>query len=94
MTKLQALENAYFDKLEENQVDFVERDDAGKSLVKDEFVVSVEEMCDYLEMPEWVKRWTLDLISEEEDGVVIDNLNLGLNPQDEYLAKQTLGGEL
>jgi len=66
-TKLQILREAYFDALEENCVDFTEYDDAGTSIVIDEYSdVSVFDMCDYLGMPNWLIEWTQDLINEEE----------------------------
>ena len=66
-TKLQILEEKYFDALEENCVDFTEYDDAGKCLVTDEYnSKTIEEMCEYLDMPEWVIEWTKEIIEEEE----------------------------
>jgi hypothetical protein len=70
---IKLLEEAYFEKLEEDCVDFVEWNDIGngqmESLVKDEFIVSPREMCEYLEQPEWVIQWTLDLIKDEEERI-------------------------
>jgi hypothetical protein len=68
--RLRLLEEAYFDKLEEDCVDFLEWNDIGngqmESFVKDEYIVSPQEMCEYLGQPDWVVQWTLDLIKEEE----------------------------
>lgn len=69
-TKLQILEDKYFDALEEDCIDFLEWNDIGNcqmaSFIKDEYIVSPREMCEYLGMPEWVIKWTIELIEEEE----------------------------
>ncbi len=66
-TKLEILQENYFDKLEENCVRFSEFDDAGNSIVIDEYNgKSIQEMCEYLDMPDWVIEWTVELIEEEE----------------------------
>ena len=67
----QQIEELYFDKLEENCVDFTEQNDIGNSqtetLVKDEFIETVENMIDYIwGLDNWVGQWTLDLYNSAE----------------------------
>lgn len=66
MNKIETLKEKYFDKLESNCVEFTEIDEAGVSIVKEEFSFkTVSEMCEYLEMPKWVIDWTQDMILDE-----------------------------
>lgn len=73
MTKLQALQEKYFDKLEENGVDFINFEDKcqgySETHVKDEYDVSVREMCEYLNMPEWLIEWAVEMIEEEKEEI-------------------------
>lgn len=52
MTKLQALQDKYFDKLEEDGIEFIQYDDIGnyqsEAVLKPEYDVSVKEMREYL----------------------------------------------
>ena len=71
MTIRKKLEEKYFQTLEENCITYLdyETQENGQilSTVKNEYNnLTVEEMCKYLEMPEWVIEWTLDLINAEE----------------------------
>ena len=67
----QQIEELYFDKLEEDCVDFTEYNDIGngqtESLIKDEFIETVENMIDYIwGIDNWIGQWTLDLYSSAE----------------------------
>lgn len=68
--KLDALREYYFEVLEQNCVEFIEYEDIGNgytvSRVKPEYAMaSVDEMIDYLDMPEWVANWTRDVINSD-----------------------------
>lgn len=69
MTKLQALQEKYFDKLEENGIEFYNFEDIGnnqtEAVLKDEYSVSPREMFEYLGTPEWLIEWGMELIEEE-----------------------------
>jgi len=73
----QKIEELYFDKLEENCVDFTEYNDIGngqtESLVKDEYIKTVENMIDYIwGIDNWIGKWTLDLYNSANDEVETD----------------------
>jgi len=73
----QLIEQLYFDKLEEDCVDFVEYNDIGngqsESFVKPEYIVSVEDMIDYIwGLDNWIGRWTLDLYNSANDEIETD----------------------
>lgn len=68
----QQIEELYFDKLEEDCVDFVEYNDIGngqtESLIKDEFIETVENMIDYIwGIDNWIGQWTLDLYNSAKE---------------------------
>ena len=68
----QQIEELYFDKLEDNCVDFTEWNDIGngqtESLIKDEYIETVENMIDYIwGIDNWVGQWTLDLYNSAKD---------------------------
>lgn len=68
----QQIEELYFDKLEENCVDFVEYNDIGngqtESLIKDEYIETVENMIDYIYgIDNWIGQWTLDLYNSAKE---------------------------
>ena len=68
----QQIEELYFDKLEDNCVDFTENNDIGngqtESLIKDEYIETVENMIDYIwGVDSWIGQWTLDLYSSAKD---------------------------
>lgn len=68
----QQIEEIYFDKLEENCVDFTEYNDIGngqtESLIKDEYIETVENMIDYIwGIDNWIGQWTLDLYNSEKE---------------------------
>lgn len=68
----QQIEELYFDKLEENCVDFTEYNDIGngqtESLIKDEYIETVENMIDYIwGIDNWIGKWTLDLYSSAKE---------------------------
>ena len=68
----QQIEELYFDKLEEDCVDFVEYNDIGngqtESLIKDEYIETVENMIDYIwGIDNWIGRWTLDLYNSAKE---------------------------
>jgi hypothetical protein len=68
----QQIEELYFDKLEDNCVDFTEYNDIGngqtESLVKDEYIETVENMIDYIwGIDNWIGQWTLDLYSSAKE---------------------------
>ena len=82
MTIKEKLEEKYFDKLEENLVDFSYEEEIGNGqtvfVVKDKYLhVSVEEMCEYLDMPEWVTEWTVELIDSEENEYIDTQTEFG-----------------
>ena len=67
----QQIEELYFDKLEDNCVDFTEYNDIGngqtESLIKDEYIETVENMIDYIwGIDNWIGQWTLDLYNSAE----------------------------
>jgi hypothetical protein len=79
----QKIEELYFDKLEEDCVDFVEYNDIGngqsESFVKDEYIVSVEDMIDYIwGLNNWIGRWTLDLYNSAEEELLDTNTEYGI----------------
>lgn len=68
----QQIEELYFDKLEEDCVDFTEYNDIGngqtESLIKDEYIETVENMIDYIYgIDNWIGRWTLDLYNSAKE---------------------------
>lgn len=68
----QQIEELYFDKLEEDCVDFVEYNDIGngqtESLIKDEYIETVENMIDYIYgIDNWIGQWTLDLYNSAKE---------------------------
>jgi hypothetical protein len=68
----QQIEELYFDKLEENCVDFTEYNDIGngqtESLIKDEYIETVENMIDYIYgIDNWIGQWTLDLYNSAKE---------------------------
>jgi hypothetical protein len=68
----QQIEELYFDKLEENCVDFTEYNDIGngqtESLIKDEYIETVENMIDYIwGIDNWIGQWTLDLYNSAKE---------------------------
>lgn len=68
----QQIEELYFDKLEENCVDFTEHNDIGngqtESLIKDEYIETVENMIDYIwGIDNWIGQWTLDLYNSAKE---------------------------
>ena len=68
----QQIEELYFDKLEDNCVDFTEYNDIGngqtESLIKDEYIETVENMIDYIYgIDNWIGRWTLDLYNSAKE---------------------------
>ena len=68
----QQIEELYFDKLEEDCVDFVEYNDIGngqtESLIKDEYIETVENMIDYIwGIDNWIGQWTLDLYNSAKE---------------------------
>lgn len=68
----QQIEELYFDKLEEDYVDFTEYNDIGngqtESLIKDEYIETVENMIDYIwGIDNWIGKWTLDLYSSAKE---------------------------
>lgn len=68
----QQIEELYFDKLEENCVDFTEYNDIGngqtESLIKDEYIETVENMIDYIwGLDNWIGQWTLDLYNSAKE---------------------------
>jgi hypothetical protein len=68
----QQIEKLYFDKLEEDCVDFVEYNDIGngqtESLIKDQYIETVENMIDYIwGMDNWIGQWTLDLYNSAKE---------------------------
>lgn len=70
MTKLEILRDKYFDALEENCVEFSYQEDIGngqtETVIKEEYLdKSVREMCEYLDLPEWIIDWTIDMIGED-----------------------------
>jgi len=73
----QKFEELYFNKLEDDGVDFTEWNDIGngqtKSLIKDEYIETVENMIDYIwGLDDWVGQWTLDLYNSANDEVETD----------------------
>jgi hypothetical protein len=73
----QQIEELYFDKLEENCVDFTEYNDIGngqtESLIKDEYIETVENMIDYIwGIDNWIGQWTLDLYNSAANEVETD----------------------
>jgi hypothetical protein len=68
----QQIEDLYFDKLEDNYVDFTEYNDIGngqtESLIKDEYIETVENMIDYIYgIDNWIGQWTLDLYNSAKE---------------------------
>lgn len=68
----QKIEELYFDKLEEDCVDFTEYNDIGngqtESLIKDEYIETVENMIDYIwGIDNWIGQWTLDLYNSAKE---------------------------
>ncbi len=68
----QQIEELYFDKLEEDCVDFTEYNDIGngqtESLIKDEYIKTVENMIDYIwGIDNWIGQWTLDLYNSAKE---------------------------
>ena len=68
----QETEELYFNKLEDDGVDFTEWNDIGngqtESLVKDEYIETVVNMIDYIwGIDNWVGQWTLDLYNSAKD---------------------------
>ena len=68
----QQIEKLYFDKLEEDCVDFTEYNDIGngqtESLIKDEYIETVENMIDYIYgIDNWIGQWTLDLYNSAKE---------------------------
>jgi len=68
----QEIEELYFNKLEDDGVDFTEWNDIGngqaESLIKDEYIETVENMIDYIwGVDSWVGQWTLDLYNSAKD---------------------------
>ena len=68
----QQIEELYFDKLEDNCVDFTEYNDIGngqtESLIKDEYIETVENMIDYIwGIDNWIGQWTLDLYNSAKE---------------------------
>ena len=79
----QQIEELYFDKLEEDCVDFTEYNDIGngqtESLIKDEFIETVENMIDYIwGLDNWIGKWTLDLYNSAEEELLDTNTNYGI----------------
>jgi hypothetical protein len=79
----QQIEELYFDKLEEDCVDFVEYNDIGngqtESLIKDEYIETVENMIDYIYgIDNWIGRWTLDLYNSAEEELLDTNTEYGI----------------
>jgi hypothetical protein len=73
----QQIEELYFDKLEDNCVDFTEYNDIGngqtESLIKDEYIETVENMIDYIwGIDNWIGQWTLDLYNSANDEIETD----------------------
>ena len=73
----QKFEELYFNKLEDDGVDFTELNDIGngqtESLIKDEYIETVENMIDYIwGLDDWVGQWTLDLYNSANDEVETD----------------------
>lgn len=68
----QQIEELYFDKLEDNCVDFTEYNDIGngqtESIIKDEYIETVENMIDYIwGIDNWIGQWTLDLYNSAKE---------------------------
>lgn len=79
----QQIEELYFDKLEENCVDFTEYNDIGngqtESLIKDEYIETVENMIDYIwGIDNWIGKWTLDLYNSAEEELLDTNTEYGI----------------
>ena len=79
----QKIEELYFDKLEENCVDFTEYNDIGngqtESLIKDEYIETVENMIDYIwGIDNWIGQWTLDLYNSAEEELLDTNTEYGI----------------
>lgn len=60
------IEELYFEKLEDNCVEFLHYEDIGnnqtESFTKDEYIESIENMIDYIwGLETWVGKWTLEL---------------------------------
>jgi hypothetical protein len=77
------LEEKFFEHLEEEGIEFNEYETLPNgditSYVKDEYLrISVEDMCDYLGMDDWVKQWTIDLIEEEESRMIDTDTEYGM----------------
>ena len=73
----QQIEELYFDKLEKDCVEFTEYNDIGngqtESLIKDEYIETVENMIDYIwGIDNWIGQWTLDLYNSAADEVETD----------------------
>jgi hypothetical protein len=76
MTKYETLKEKYFERLEENCVEFTQIDEAGNSFVTQDYNdKTIREMCEYLEMPEWVIDWTREAIALEisESIILLEN---------------------
>ena len=81
MSKLETLRDKYFEALEENCVEFSYQEDIGngqtETVIKEEYLYkSITDMCEYLDLPEWITDWTIDMIGEDLCGelVKIDKL--------------------
>lgn len=76
MTITETITQKYYEKLEEDCVNFLDYetlpDGSTQTIIKEKYIVSVKEMCDYLGMPNWVIDWTLDLVEDEKKREYID----------------------
>lgn len=66
------IEELYFEKLEDNLVDFTFENDIGngqtENLIKDEYLETVENMIDYIwGLDTWIGKWTLELYLTRKD---------------------------
>lgn len=83
MSKLEILRDKYFDALEENCVEFSYQEDIGngqtETVIKEEYLYkSIKDMCEYLELPEWITNWTIDMIGEDLAGELIKIKGIGM----------------
>lgn len=70
MNITEKLEEQFFNYLDENAIQYTEFDNYGphghlEYVIEPFNSMSHREMCEYMDMPEWVIDWTMDLIESE-----------------------------
>jgi hypothetical protein len=69
----ETIEELYFEKLEDDGVDFIVGENIGNGQtsfnIKDTYIESIENMIDYVYgLDTWIGKWTLDLYNSAEKG--------------------------